>query len=48
MIPRFYDANQGEVEVFGNDVRDYRLHRFRGAVGMVLQKAQLLPWNDCR
>ena len=30
MIPRFYDATQGEVEVFGNDVRDYRLHRFVG------------------
>ena len=41
MIPRFYDATQGEVEVFGNDVRDYRFASLRGAVGMVLQKAQL-------
>ena len=41
MIPRFYDATQGEVEVFGNDVRDYRFASIRGAVGMVLQKAQL-------
>ena len=40
-IPRFYDATQGEVEVFGNDVRDYRFASIRGAVGMVLQKAQL-------
>ncbi len=41
MIPRFYDATQGKVEVFGNDVRDYRFSSIRGAVGMVLQKAQL-------
>ena len=41
MIPRFYDATQGEVEVFGNDVRDYLFASIRGAVGMVLQKAQL-------
>ena len=41
MIPRFYDATKGEVEVFGNDVRDYRFASIRGAVGMVLQKAQL-------
>ena len=41
MIPRFYDATKGNVEVFGEDVRDYRLASLRGAVGMVLQKAQL-------
>ena len=41
MIPRYYDATQGKVEVFGNDVRDYRFASIRGAVGMVLQKAQL-------
>ena len=41
MIPRFYDATEGEVEVFGNDVRDYRFASIRGAVAMVLQKAQL-------
>ena len=41
MIPRFYDVTEGEVEVFGNDVRDYRFASIRGAVGMVLQKAQL-------
>ena len=41
MIPRFYDATEGTVEVFGNDVRDYRFASIRGAVGMVLQKAQL-------
>ena len=41
MIPRFYVATKGNVEVFGEDVRDYRLSSLRGAVGMVLQKAQL-------
>ena len=41
MIPRFYDATQGTVEVFGEDVRRYRFASLRGAVGMVLQKAQL-------
>ena len=41
MIPRFYDATQGKVEVFGEDVRRYRFASIRGAVGMVLQKAQL-------
>ena len=41
MIPRFYDATKGNVEVFGEDVRDYRLSSLRRAVGMVLQKAQL-------
>ena len=41
MIPRFYDATKGNVEVFGEDVRDYRLSSLRGVVGMVLQKAQL-------
>ena len=41
MIPRFYDATKGTVEVFGEDVRDYRFASLRRAIGMVLQKAQL-------
>lgn len=41
MIPRFYDATEGSVEVFGENVRGYRFASLRGAVGMVLQKAQL-------
>lgn len=41
MIPRFYDATEGSVEVFGENVRDYRFTSIRGAVGMVLQKARL-------
>ena len=41
MIPRFYDATEGSVAVFGENVRDYRFASIRGAVGMVLQKARL-------
>ena len=41
MIPRFYDATEGSVEVFGENVRDYRFASIRGSVAMVLQKAQL-------
>lgn len=41
MIPRFYDATEGSVEVLGENVRDYRFSAIRGAVAMVLQKAQL-------
>ena len=41
MIPRFYDATEGSVEVYGENVRDYRFASIRGAVAMVLQKAQL-------
>lgn len=41
MIPRFYNATEGSVEVFGENVRDYRFASIRGAVAMVLQKAQL-------
>ena len=41
MIPRFYDATEGSVEVFGENVRDYRFSSIRGAVAMVLQQAQL-------
>lgn len=41
MIPRFYDATEGSVEVFGENVRNYRFSSIRGAVAMVLQKAQL-------
>ncbi len=41
LIPRFYDVTEGEVEVFGKNVRDYRAESLRDRVGMVLQKAEL-------
>lgn len=41
LIPRFYDAVQGEVKVDGVNVRDYRLHQLREKIGIVPQKAVL-------
>ena len=38
LIPRLYDATQGEVRVGGHDVREYDLAALRDAVGIVLQK----------
>ena len=38
LIPRLYDADEGEVLVDGVDVRDYSLYHLREGVGMVLQK----------
>lgn len=38
LIPRLYDAVEGQVLVDDVDVRDYSLHNLRNGVGMVLQK----------
>lgn len=38
LIPRFYDATEGKVEVGGHDVKDYPLDTLRAEIGMVLQK----------
>ena len=38
MIPRLYEAEEGEVLVGGHNVKDYTLEHLRGAVAMVLQK----------
>ena len=54
MIPRLYDADQGEILVDGVNVRDYSLQHLRDGVGMVLQKNVLfsgtimenLMWGD--
>ena len=54
MIPRLYDADEGEIIVDGVNVRDYSLKNLRDGVGMVLQKnvlfsgtiAQNLEWGD--
>ena len=37
LIPRFYDVTQGQVLVYGVDVRDYPLEELRSRIGMVLQ-----------
>ena len=54
MIPRLYDADEGEILVDGVNVRDYSLYNLREGVGMVLQKNVLfsgtiednLRWGD--
>ena len=38
MIPRLYEAEEGEVLVGGHNVKDYTLDHLRGAVARVLQK----------
>lgn len=41
LIPRFYDATAGQVEIFGRPVQAYPRDQLRGAVAVVMQKAQL-------
>lgn len=41
MIPRFYDAVEGEVLVDGRNVREWDLHELRSRISMVLQKSEL-------
>lgn len=41
MIPRFYDATQGEVRIQGVPVREYPFAQLRGGIGVVPQKAVL-------
>lgn len=41
LIPRFYDATEGEVLVGGHNVREYREGELRSRIGVVLQKAEL-------
>lgn len=41
LIPRLYDATEGEVLVGGKNVKNYDLKALRDAVGMVLQKNTL-------
>ncbi len=38
LIPRLYDADEGEVLIDGVNVKDYSLFNLRESVGMVLQK----------
>lgn len=54
LIPRLYDATEGEVFVGGHNVHDYSLETLRNQVAMVLQKNVLfsgtirdnLRWGD--
>ncbi|MBP1549339.1 MAG: ABC transporter ATP-binding protein, partial [Oscillospiraceae bacterium] len=54
LIPRFYDAEQGEVLIDGENVKNYTLDALRSKIGVVPQKAMLfsgtiaenLRWGD--
>lgn len=54
MIPRFYDATEGEVKVFGKNVKGYDTAELREKIAVVPQKAVLfkgtvrsnLLWGD--
>ena len=54
LIPRLYDATEGEVLVGGSNVKDYDIETLRNAVSVVLQKNVLfsgtikenLRWGD--
>lgn len=41
LIPRFYDATEGSVEIMGRPVLQYPRADLRGKVAVVMQKAQL-------
>jgi ATP-binding cassette subfamily B protein len=41
LIPRFYDATEGQVLVDGYDIRDVKLDSLRGQIGIVLQETNL-------
>lgn len=41
MIPRFYDATEGSVQINGQDVKSYRMDDLRQHIGIVMQKAVL-------
>ncbi len=41
LIPRFYDATEGEVTIDGMSIRDYELSALRGKIGYVMQKSEL-------
>lgn len=41
LVPRFYDATNGDVLVDGVDVKDYDVDTLRSKIGVVLQKSEL-------
>ncbi len=45
LIPRFYDATEGDILVDGIPVRDYRLNDLREKVTVCLQKSELFSTN---
>ena len=51
LIPRFYDATEGEILVDGVSIKDYKLDRLHSKMGYVSQKAVLfngtVKYNVC-
>ena len=41
LIPRFYDATEGEVRINGRNIKEYQRDTLREHIGVVLQKAVL-------
>lgn len=54
LIPRFYDASEGDIYIDGINVKDYKLDSLRAKIGVVPQKAVLfkgtirdnMKWRD--
>lgn len=44
LLPRFYDVNDGQILIDGNDIRDFKIYDLRGLMGNVNQDAIL--FND--
>ena len=41
LIPRFFDATEGSIKIFGSDIKDYKQSELRSLMGIVPQKAAL-------
>ena len=54
LIPRFYDASEGEIYIDGRSIKEYDIGALRGKIGVVPQKAVLfsgtlrenMRWRD--
>ena len=44
LLPRFYDLEEGEILIDGENIKDYRLADLRGLMGIVTQESIL--FND--
>ena len=47
LIPRFYDATEGQILVDGVDVRDYKRSALMDRIGFVFQKSELFGATIC-
>lgn len=45
LVPRFYDASEGQILIDGHDVRDVTIESLRGQIGIVLQETNLFSGN---